>query len=849
MKVQTIMTVLCFVLFSAMGAVAQSMGTIEGKVINEATGDVMPGVNVALAGTSKGAATDESGTYEITGVEPGTYEVKASYLGYSTFESDPLDIAAGETVTQNITLNETVSRGNEVVISATKGRKAEKITDAPATIEVVDDEQLSQLATFNTGELLSRLKGVDYVRTGVYGTGINVRGFNSAFNTKVLQMTDGRLSTLIATELPFGLMEPKIKEDIDRTEVILGPSAALYGPNAHNGLINTISKDPRETEGITGVIGAGSQDQFSGRFRYAEEIFDGVALKLTGGYTQGKEFAYTDTVYFTNTAPSDFSGGANPPTEHASPEIGLDRDFDVLKGEAGLYFDVGNDSDIILNYGGSNSNYIGATNAGRNSIKDWQVHYVQGQYSSQNLYMQVDHTWSNTDDTFAMNQRTQNYLTFMDAGFSEEEALERSFTEQWFGTTPDNGTALPRGAVFKDDSRRLASELQYNNNIGNFNYIVGVQYQRDMANSKGSYLLDNNGESDIVIDQIGLSMQLEKTLGFGGLKATFAARGDNHDKYGFNFIPKAGLLRVGEEGTWRLTYGKGIAAPTILNMETNMFGGIVLGNGEGFTLSDGSEVDAIDVETIQTLELGYKGTPSSNFFVDANAYYNFSENFLSPLANIAPEGLTGGPVVTKRGDQPIGELQGGIAQPGDYVLTYLNYGKVNTYGFDLGFNYYINDDINISANYSYFNYSLDTNDLDNDANGDGEVEATDLPINTPENKVNLGLNVNKDKFFGSIFGRWVQSYNFFSGINIASETNQDITVTGDPVVENAKVGRDWNEGPLGGFINVDISGGYNINDNLTLSAQLTNVFNSEVREFVASPTIRRMAMVELKASF
>ncbi len=36
------------------------------------------------------------------------------------------------------------------------------------------------------------------------GTGINIRGFNSAFNSKNLQVEDGRISTLVATGLPFG---------------------------------------------------------------------------------------------------------------------------------------------------------------------------------------------------------------------------------------------------------------------------------------------------------------------------------------------------------------------------------------------------------------------------------------------------------------------------------------------------------------------------------------------------------------------------------------------------------------------------------------------------------------------
>ena len=59
------------------------------------------------------------------------------------------------------------------------------------------------------------------------------------------------MSSLIATGLPMGPLTTTIKEDIEQVELILGPNATLYGPNAHNGLINTISKDPRKYEGTT----------------------------------------------------------------------------------------------------------------------------------------------------------------------------------------------------------------------------------------------------------------------------------------------------------------------------------------------------------------------------------------------------------------------------------------------------------------------------------------------------------------------------------------------------------------------------------------------------------------------
>ena len=100
--------------------------------------------------------------------------------------------------------------------------------------------------------------------------------------------------------------------------------------------------------------------------------------------------------------------------------------------------------------------------------------------------------------------------------------------------------------------------------------------------------------------------------------------------------------------------------------------------------------------------------------------------------------------------------------------------------------------------------------------------------------------------FGTVFTRWVDAYDFFSGINVAAATNTDLVYGGSPVVEGQRVGRDFNEGPLGGFVNVDVSAGYRFMDQVTLMGQVVNVFDSEVREFVASPAIGRLYTVQLR---
>ena len=74
--------------------------------------------------------------------------------------------------------------------------------------------------------------------------------FNNAFNGKVFQIVDGRNSmTALSGSLPMYNNSSIVKDDIERIEVVLGPQTALYGPNAHNAIINFITKDPRTSQG------------------------------------------------------------------------------------------------------------------------------------------------------------------------------------------------------------------------------------------------------------------------------------------------------------------------------------------------------------------------------------------------------------------------------------------------------------------------------------------------------------------------------------------------------------------------------------------------------------------------
>lgn len=798
-------------------------GSVSGTIKDDISGEALVGANIVIAGSTQGVSTDADGRYSIE-VPAGRITLVASYTGY-TDKRASTTVTVGQNATLNFDLASGITIDQEVVVSGS--RKREKLTESPATIETIFASEIASYSG-NPGELLARQKGVDYFRAGVAGPGINIRGFNSNFNAKNLQMTDGRYSTLIATGLPYGPLNTTIQDDIERIEIVLGPNSTMYGPNAHNGLLNTITKDPRTSAGTTIALNAGNQSTLGARFRHAQVLSDKFAFKAMASYTQAEEFDYVDTVYIDRLG-ADGNPGLDGVKE-AYEEFELNRDLEFLKAEAALYYTPKEDVDIIFNAGHSNSTYLAPTNVGRNQIIDWRVNYYQLRLTSPHWFAQVNYSASKTDDTYSIDDRTKQYYRGIDAGLSPADAAgEFSYAS---------------GARFRDNSRRWSSEVQYNNTFGKLELITGVQYFLDQANSLGSYLLDENEDDFINVNQLGAYAHF--TYDFGsGFKAIAAARLDDHEIYGTNFVPKFGLQHIGDVGTWRLTYGQGIAAPTILNMFGNLFTGLILGNAEGFTIlnGDGStrQIEPQSVERLQTFELGYRGQLKKNkLFLDANAYYNISNDFLSPLAVLG--------VATQRGNTPIQEVQSGFAIYNGLVASYINFGEFNTYGLDLGLTYYFKPELSATLNYSLFDYSIDEDNLENDFDNNGTVNFLDLLVNAPNHKANLNIAYRGDKFFGSLFTRWVEEFDYFSSFQIASRSYPDLTYRGVPIVENARSADAFNYGPLGGFVTFDLSMGYHINDIFTISGTASNLFDTEQREFTAAPPTGRLIAFELKVN-
>ena len=265
--------------------------TIKGKITDIRSGDPLIGANIMLSGTMLGSASDENGAYLISDVPIGSFTLMAMFIGYETIEKE-IQISADQEYIVNLALKASAIELQETKVTAEK--RKEKITSAPASMEIITSRDIKGKNTTNMGAYLKGLKGVDFTSSGINNYSISVRGFNSSFNTRLLTLSDGRVANIPALRVINYSTIPQSMDDVEKIEVILGPATALYGANAHSGVVNIISKPPSQSEGFTmSLSGSNDERQFrkiNGRF--AKILTNSISIKMSGLYLHAYDWPF-----------------------------------------------------------------------------------------------------------------------------------------------------------------------------------------------------------------------------------------------------------------------------------------------------------------------------------------------------------------------------------------------------------------------------------------------------------------------------------------------------------------------------------------------------------------------------
>lgn len=240
-------------LFISIFAIQAQNSLVRGKVVSEHK-KPLQNVNISILNTIKGTNTTSLGEFEINGIEAGTYILKASYLGYQTKEVQ-LKLNTNEVYTlPPIILKEIGEKLSEVKIEGNgvnKLIKSEgvyvsklplKNIENPQVYNSISNELLKEQVVTNVNDALKNATGITrlWESTGRGGDGAeyySLRGFS--------------VQPAITNGLPGlnnGGLDPS---NIERIEVIKGPSGTLYGSSliSYGGLINVVTKKPYEEFG------------------------------------------------------------------------------------------------------------------------------------------------------------------------------------------------------------------------------------------------------------------------------------------------------------------------------------------------------------------------------------------------------------------------------------------------------------------------------------------------------------------------------------------------------------------------------------------------------------------------
>ena len=281
---------LIFIFFTLSISMASS-STIKGVIRDSNTNEPLIGANIMLMDTNFGIASDADGFYMISNIPMGRYYLNAMFIGYENMEKE-IFLDANQEYVIDISLKASSIKLQETKVTAEK--RKEKITDAPASIEIISAREIKGKITTNMGAYLKGLKGVDFTSSGINNYSISIRGFNSSFNTRVLTLTDGRVANIPALRVINYSAIPQSMDDVDRMEVVLGPATALYGANAHSGVVNIISKSPAHSEGLTMSVSGSKDDRQLRKIngRWSKKITNKISMKLSGMYLHAYEWPY-----------------------------------------------------------------------------------------------------------------------------------------------------------------------------------------------------------------------------------------------------------------------------------------------------------------------------------------------------------------------------------------------------------------------------------------------------------------------------------------------------------------------------------------------------------------------------
>jgi iron complex outermembrane receptor protein len=770
---------------------AQDSGSIQGRLARQ-DGTGIGGASVILDQTGESATSARDGSFRFTGLAPGTYSLSLT-LGQNSESRAGIEVGAGASTTIDVTVDWDVSFLETITVFSAS-RREERIVDAPASISAFTEEDIeADAVTGQVAKVIEFAPGVEVTQSGIYDYNLNARGFNSSLNRRVQTLVDGREPSVPFLGATDWLSMTSL-EGVKSMELVRGPSSALYGANAFNGVLNIVTKSARESRGGRVTVSGGELSTLKGDLSWAGGN-DSSNVRFLADYTEGDDFYVPRTVTTEYPGlPREVEVGSN---EYDSATFGLRFDHDF------------GDSATLSLEGSSFAGNGGTIVTGIGRVQEGSL----------------DRQWYRAN----LSSHHFNALAFHNAR-----------------QAPDQRALASGGRIFLDSTQSKV-EVQGNQvfNNGKVRLVGGASYKEeeiDTANDAGRQTLvfaPVSGDFTALFSQVDFDLS-------DRVKLVFAARWDDSSLHSSRTSPKAALVwGINERHTMRFSYNEAFQVPNyseyFLDAPTAIpgvgssidLGAIEAGLCTPFGISCGfgspTRVRALGnadltLEDITSIEVGYSAILQDKAFLTIDYYSNELDNFITDLtAN--PFGAVNpnfGPYTPPAG-YPIPEtllatLQGALGgafaflsnnvdgTPIFALASYANAGKVDTQGVDVGLNVYATPQWVIDLSYSWFDFTIkDTG---------GFADSNLLP-NAPENKASFGLTYNGERSGGSLKGRWVDGFDWAAGAFA---------------------------GPVPSYTTVSLNGFYDATDAVTVGVNVSNLFDDKHYQSFGGDVLARRAL-------
>ena len=460
-------------------------------------------------------------------------------------------------------------------------RQPQPYGQAPAAIDVITSDEIERSGASSIPEALRLADNLDVAQKNSHDWAISARGFNTDLADKLLVMMDGRT---VYTPLFGGVywdQQDYLLADIDRIEVISGPGGTLWGANAVNGVINIVSKDAKDTQGLYVEGGGGSELQDFGGVRYGGVLASNIYYRVYGKY-----FDRNDEV-FTN---------------------GDDASDSWRMGQTGFRMDDEASADNHLTAQGDF--YLGDENVPTGG---------DGRTAGGNVLGRWSHTFSDDSDMSLQMYYDQTHLTV---------------------PVPATPTVDEPAGVLTDDLDTYDLDFQHRFHLGEYNNITwGLGYRFTHEEDKAApalffapSTLDQNLYSGFVQDEIELIKNVFFTAG---------SKIEHNDYTGFEWEPSARLQWniTSNQMVWG-AISRAVSTPTRVDVDERAPIAFPLSAFFGPTLLTGNP--NFESETLIAYELGYRAQLGQKVSTSLSAYFNDYNHIRSAFNNPpSPPALVG----------------------------------------------------------------------------------------------------------------------------------------------------------------------------------------------------------------